>query len=376
MKGLCCALLLCCQLIVSLPCMAVPPDPMTVQAPVVAVDRVFGVRDTQERRYTGRLVAPATISLVPRVSGEILEVGFRDGDHVRAGQILYRIDAVRYEAAVKNAEGKVLQYAAEHTYARADLARNRSLFRKKAVSQDALDSAERAEKVARGELLAAQADLETARDDLRNTRIIAPISGRMGVTAQVAGNYVTSASGTLATLVQTDPIRVRFAVGMRDLLSVFGSEKELMRRGRVRIILADQTPYAQEGHVTIVDNAAESRTDTVLAYAELPNADGRLLPNSTVVVTLWRTADDDETTPAVPPSAVMHDAEGAFVYVVGEDQLARKRRVTLGNVTEEAQTILKGLALDELIITDGTHKVHDGMPVEYTPTTSRQHTEG
>ncbi|MGF0010883.1 efflux RND transporter periplasmic adaptor subunit [Desulfovibrio sp. SGI.102] len=94
---------------------------------------VLAVQDTQSRRYTGRVVSPATVSLVPRVAGEILEVGFRDGDTVQAGQMLYRIDPVRYEAAVKNARGKVVQYKAEHAYARADLARNRSLFKKQAV---------------------------------------------------------------------------------------------------------------------------------------------------------------------------------------------------------------------------------------------------
>ena len=141
---------------------AMPGPGMPVPAPVVEVGEVLAVQDTHSRRYTGRVVSPATVSLVPRVAGEILEVGFRDGDTVQAGQMLYRIDPVRYEAAVKNARGKVVQYKAEHAYARADLARNRSLFKKQAVSRDVLESAERTEQVAYGELLAAEADLVTA----------------------------------------------------------------------------------------------------------------------------------------------------------------------------------------------------------------------
>lgn len=342
---------------------AMPGPGMPPPAPVVEVGEVLAVQDTQSRRYTGRVVSPATVSLVPRVAGEILEVGFRDGDMVQAGQMLYRIDPVRYEAAVKNARGKVVQYKAEHAYARADLARNRSLFKKQAVSRDVLESAERTEQVAYGELLAAEADLVTAQDDLRNTRIVAPMAGRIGVTAFTAGNYVTTSSGTLVTLVRTDPVRVRFGLSVRDMQAVFGSEEELRSLGRVRVRLADGTEYGTEGRVTIVDNTAEGRTDTVLVYAELANPQSRLVPESTVVVTLYR--QTDSVVPAVPPSAVQHDVQGAFVYVVQEDDRVSLRRVTLGNLVGESQAVRSGLNVHERVVTDGTHKVVDGMKVDY-----------
>lgn len=343
---------------------AMPGPGMPPPAPVVEVGEVLAVQDTQSRRYTGRVVSPATVSLVPRVAGEILEVGFRDGDTVQAGQMLYRIDPVRYEAAVKNARGKVVQYKAEHAYARADLARNRSLFKKQAVSRDVLESAERTEQVAYGELLlAAEADLVTAPDDLRNTRIVAPMAGRIGVTAFTAGNYVTTSSGTLVTLVRADPVRVRFGLSVRDMQAVFGSEEELRSLGRVRVRLADGTEYGTEGRVTIVDNTAEGRTDTVLVYAELANPQSRLVPESTVVVTLYR--QTDSVVPAVPPSAVQHDVQGAFVYVVQEDDRVSLRRVTLGNLVGESQAVRSGLNVHERVVTDGTHKVVDGMKVDY-----------
>ena len=332
---------------------AMPGPGMPVPAPVVEVGEVLAVQDTQSRRYTGRVVSPATVSLVPRVAGEILEVGFRDGDTVQAGQM----------AAVKNARGKVVQYKAEHAYARADLARNRSLFKKQAVSRDVLESAERTEQVAYGELLAAEADLVTAQDDLRNTRIVAPMAGRIGVTAFTAGNYVTTSSGTLVTLVRTDPVRVRFGLSVRDMQAVFGSEEELRSLGRVRVRLADGTDYGTEGRVTIVDNTAEGRTDTIQVYAELANPQSRLVPESTVVVTLYR--QTDSLVPAVPPSAVQHDAQGAFVYVVQEDDRVSLRRVTLGNLVGESQTVRSGLTAHERVVTDGTHKVADGMKVDY-----------
>lgn len=339
------------------------PAPMS-RAPVVAVSEVTSVRDTQKRRYTGRLESPASVALVARVAGEILEVGFHDGDYVKSGQLLYQIDPVRYEAAVKSAEGKVMQCRAEYAYAKSDLARNRALFKRAVISKDVLESSERTEKVTHGELLSAEAELITAKDDLRNTKVIAPITGRIGVTAFTAGNYVTLSSGTMVTLIQTDPMRVRFALSIRDLLMMFGSESGLRENGRVRIRLADDTEYETEGRITIVDNAAGGSTDTLLAYAEFPNPQGRLVAGGTVVLTL---SSDAETKPlpAVMPSAVLHDRDGAFVYVVKDDSRAEKRRVKLGNLVDELQTILSGLSVHELVVVDGTHKVVEGMPVEY-----------
>ena len=230
-------------------------------------------------------------------------------------------------------------------------------------SRDVLESAERTEQVAYGELLAAEADLVTAQDDLCNTRIVAPMAGRIGVTAFTAGNYVTTSSGTLVTLVRTDPVRVRFGLSVRDMQAVFGSEEELRSLGRVRVRLADGTDYGTEGRVTIVDNTAEGRTDTIQVYAELANPQSRLVPESTVVVTLYR--QTDSLVPAVPPSAVQHDAQGAFVYVVQEDDRVSLHRVTLGNLVGESQTVRSGLTVHERVVTDGTHKVADGMKVDY-----------
>lgn len=158
-------------------------------------------------------------------------------------------------------------------------------------------------------------------------------------------------------------MRVRFGLSVRDMQAVFGSEGELRSLGRVRVRLADGTDYGTEGRVTIVDNTAEGRTDTIQVYAELANPQSRLVPESTVVVTLYR--QTDSLVPAVPPSAVQHDAQGAFVYVVQEDDRVSLRRVTLGNLVGESQTVRSGLTAHERVVTDGTHKVADGMKVDY-----------
>lgn len=331
--------------------------------PVVEISEVFAVTDVETRRYTGRVTSISSVTLVPRVSGEILEIGFHDGDQIKTGQMLYRIDPVQYEAAVKSAEASVVQYRAEHKYAKADLSRNRTLFKRTAISQDVLENAERAEKVAYGQLLAAEAELVRANDDLRNTEITAPISGRIGVTAFTVGNYITPSSGTLATLIQNDPVRVRFALSTRDMLFRFGSEEKLKKYGKVRVRLSDNTEYEGEGKISIVDNAANGRTDTIQVYAEFANSEGRLVVGSTVTVTLSRELEG-KIIPAVPPSAIQHDAEGAFVYTVTDDAHVQKRRIELGNLIGHAQTVISGISLHERVVSDGMHKIADGILVE------------
>ena len=126
-------------------------------------------------------------------------MGFRDGGTVTAGQVLFRIDPVQYEAAVKSAEADIVRHRAGLRYAASDLARCRTLFRQNAVSRDALEKAERDERTARGQLMSAEAELMRARDSPEKTVIRAPVSGRAGIAAFTAGNYVSTASGTLAT---------------------------------------------------------------------------------------------------------------------------------------------------------------------------------
>lgn len=331
--------------------------------PVVEISEVFAVTDVETRRYTGRVTSISSVALVPRVSGELLEVGFHDGDQIKAGQMLYRIDPVQYKAAVKSAEATVIQCRAEHKYARGDLSRNRTLFKRTAVSRDVLENAERAEKVAYGKLMAAEAELVRANDDLRNTEITAPISGRIGVTAFTVGNYITPSSGTLAMLIQTDPVRVRFALSTRDMFSRFGAEEALKKYGKVRVRLPDNTEYEEEGKISLVDNAANGRTDTIQVYTEFANSEGKLVVGSTVTVTLSREWGG-KTLPAVPPSAIQHDAEGAFVYTVTDDSHVQKRRIELGNLTGHAQTVISGISLHERVVSDGMHKITDGSLVE------------
>ena len=164
--------------------------------------------DELKSTYPGRVASIAQVDIVPQVSGEIREVAFANGASVRAGDVLYRIDPVKYEAAVKNAESKLAETKASAYYAEVSYERHKKLLEKNAVSLDAVDNALSMRDSTRAAFAAAQADLMAAQDDLSHCTIVAPIAGKLGSTAKTAGNYVTAGSIVLVTIVQHDPVRV------------------------------------------------------------------------------------------------------------------------------------------------------------------------
>ena len=331
------------------------------------VTEVKAVADRPVRTYPGRVVPVAKVNVIPQVSGEILEVAFENGSVVKPGDLLYRLDPVKYEAAVKNAEAKVAEGKATLHYAELSYKRHQKLVESRAVSQDALDNALSTRDTAKASLAAAQADLESARDDLRHCRIVAPIAAKVGTTQFTAGNYLQKGQGTLVSLIQYRPIRVRFSVSMREYLEMFGgSTKRFQEEGELKLRLADGSEFAEEGVIEYTDNATDEMTDTVQVYALYPNDKFGLRPGGTVAVSL--TSKKGVPRPAIPPTAVLQDVQGPYVWVVGADGAAERRYIARGNIEGDWQFVEKGLKIGERIVADGGHKVRKGMKVVPAPT--------
>ena len=331
-------------------------------APFVTVGAVGEADNIEIKRYTGQVTSSSQVNLVARVSGELLRLGFEEGEIVDEGQTLFELDPVRYEALVKSVEAKIAETEARLAYAEISYNRANELYTKKAGTKDSMDESRSSFDASQAALLAAKAELITARDDLKNTRIIAPIRGKIGITSFTEGNYITPSSGVIATIVQMDPLRVSFSMSNRDFLSMFGSEENLKKNADIRLRLADDRMYPLSGTVEFIDNHANTRTDTVQIYVKFDNPDGVLLPGGTVQVLLTRR--DGTKLPSVAPSAVMHDSKAAYVYVVDSDNKIERRDVELGPGTTENQLIRSGLKPGELVVIDGTHKARPGSVIE------------
>lgn len=340
----------------------VAQGPRTPTKPYVTVGKVFESEDVESRRYTGLVTPVASVHLVARVSGELLKIGFKEGDFVKRGQMLYQLDDIRYNAAVKNLEAKIVQIKAKLAYAKSNHARTNNLYEKQVVSRESIEGTQSTVEVHEAELLAAEADLITTKDDLAHTRIIAPIDGKISITNYTVGNYITPSSGTLATIIQNDPIRVRFSMSNRDFLSMFQDEEKLKENAIVKIRLADNSLFENNGKVEFINNEANRTTDTIQIYAGFENPKKKLIPGSTVTILLSR--KKGKKMPAIVPSAIMHDTNSAYVYILNAQKKIERRDVSLGSENGQVQLITKGLSPGELVVIDGMHKTIPGAEVE------------
>ena len=212
-------------------------------------------------------------------------------------------------------------------------------------------------------LAAAQADLTAARDDLRHCRIVAPIAGKIGTTQFTAGNYLQKGQGTLVTLIQDAPIRVRFSISNAEFLEMFGGRSSAFKAdGLVTLALADGREYTEDGQVEYVDNASDDQTDTIQVFALFPNKNRILKPGGTVSVTLQSRKGVKKI--SIPPSAVMQDMHGSCVWVVKKDRTV-ERRYVVRDVTEgDVQFVASGLKVGETVVADGVHKVNKRSVIE------------
>lgn len=323
----------------------------------VPTAQVVEKAEIRERSYPGRVVAIQRVDIVPQVSGEIREVCFRNGSDVRKGEVLYRLDPVKYEAAVKNAEARVAECRSALEYARSSYERHEKLIGTRAVSANAVDEARSQRNTAQASLAAAEAELITATNNLAHCTIVAAIDGKIGSTLKTAGNYVTAGSDPLVSLVQCDPIRVRFSVANRDLLDLFGSVTPASDEAIIRLRLSNGSDYPIAGHVEYSENAADEKTDTMQLYACFGNESRSLQAGGTVHVLM--SAPRGAQRPAIPSTAVLHDVKGPYVWVVGEDRSVVRRDIARGDTDAEdgLMFVEKGLSVGETIVADGAHKV-------------------
>lgn len=340
----------------------VADDSEKLPIPVVGIAEVSTSKPQITRSYTGQIVSRSVIRIVSRCSGEILDVGFNDGDYVQKDQVLYRIDPIQYESLAKNAKAKVDECKAKLQFANNNYNRNKRLYEvKNAVSLETVENSKAELDSAQALLESAEAEQIAADDNLAKTIVKAPESGLAGVTNFTKGNYVTPESETLVTIVQTHPIRVQFSISYADYLSLFGSPESLKEQGVVNIVLSDGTNYPETGTIELLNNEINPRTDSIQVFAHFENKDSKLITGGIVKVILTRQSNEESL--AVPSTAILYDKSGSYVFVINKDNRAEKRRVKTGFTTEDYQFIEDGLQFNERVVVKGTHKLESGSIV-------------
>ena len=317
--------------------------------------------------FIGRVVAIDKVDVVARVPGFIEERNFTEGQMVKKGDLLFRIEQDTYKAAVDQQSANLAKAKATEVNANLQLQRAQALVKNQNVPQSTVDQLEAAEQAAQADVLQAQALLEQAQINLGYTEIRSPIDGRIGLANFTVGNLVQPSSGTLATIVSQDPIYVTFQASEADIIEYKHRVAESADKNphvKVHIRLPDGTVYRYPGLTNFLDVQVEADTDTVVARAQLPNPEGMLIPGGIVGVIVDRGAPQRSL--VVPQSAVLLDQAGNYVMVVDDAKKVEQRRVTTGVEQGRDIVVTNGLKEGELVVVEGLQKVRPGQVVAAT----------
>ena len=340
--------------------------------PVLAATTRSGDMDISVNAI-GTVTAFNTVTLKPRVDGQIQRIAFREGQTVKAGELLAEIDPRPYAAALEQASGQLKRDEALLANARLDLERYKGLLAKDSIARQQVDAQEAQVRQLEGTVQTGKALVDTARLNLSFTRVTAPVEGTLGLRQVDAGNMVRASDATgLVILTQTRPISVLFAVPASHLPAIQG------RAGKTLSVEAwdrDGRRKLASGRLVSTDNLIDTSTGTVRLKAQFDNADGVLFPNQFVSARLR--VDTRHDAVLVPSAAILKGAQGSFVYVVNEqDKTASMRPVVLGPATADTVSIESGLAAGEKIVVEGVDRLRDGAPVELASPESRQRGNG
>jgi RND family efflux transporter MFP subunit len=314
-----------------------------------------------ESEYVGRVEALQSVSLKPRITGEIAKVHFKEGSFVKAGDLLFTLDDKQYVATVDLRKADLAKAEANVQKASRYYERLKSAD-KRSVSASDLDIAENDVLQAKAGVAQAKATLRLAQIDLEYTKIAAPISGWIGRAELTKGNYVSPSSPALATIVQTNPVRVSFALPDKlylEQLSFFKSSDHSVYNATLR--LSDGASYPISGDRDFEDNIMDDKTGTITMRLRFPNDDGRLTPGAMVRLTVKPV--QSHVSPVIPQEAILSDREGDYVYVVDAENVAQQRRIASGAEIGSMREVVSGLRASENIVVQGIQALRPNTPV-------------
>lgn len=328
--------------------------------------------ETIESTYqlAGRTVASEISQVRPQVNGVVVEQLFKEGSQVSKGQPLYKIDSSLYRDSVDEAVGNLALAKATVNSTRLQAERYKELIKVNGVSQQELDNAQSAYEQAKATVTVNEALLKTARTNLRYTQVTAPISGRIGRSSITRGALVTSAqTDPLATIQKLDPMYVDLTQSSDEYMAL---RKQLTENGikpnelSVRLQLENGTNYAEQGTFKFSDIAVDEATGSVTLRAAFSNPNNALLPGIYVRAELGTGTRPNSI--LIPQGALFRDTEGnPLVWVVGKDNKAEQRKITLGSAIDNRWLVTSGLKAGDQVIVDGLQGLSAGMTIEPTP---------
>lgn len=348
-------------------CGKTPETAASMPAAKVSVAKVLEQPVNEWDEFTGRLEAPETVEIRPRVSGQIDEVAFTEGSLVKKGDLLFQIDPRPFQAEVRRLEAQLAQSRATASRSENEAQRGERLRLNNAISAELADSRTSAAQEARAATAAIQAQLDLAKLNLSFTRVTSPISGRVSRAQITAGNLVTADVTPLTSVVSTDKVYAYFDADER----VFLKYTQLARQGQrgqatpVYMGLSNEDGNPHLGQMNFVDNQVNPQTGTIRGRAVFDNKDGAYTPG--LYARLKLVGSGTYSAVLINDEAVGTDLGKKFVLVMDDDNKPAYRAVELGPKIEGLRIVRNGLNKDDTIIVKGLQRARPGSPV--TPET-------
>lgn len=317
--------------------------------------------------YAGSVKGKDEVKVQARVSGNVTDKYIKGGQYVSAGQALYKIDDRNYRAALLQAQANLAQAKATYNNALIDLQRNEQLLAAAAVSEQVVTT-QRAQVAAYQANVDAMAALvQQAQQNLDDTVVYAPMSGKLAVDDVAVGTYAGAGNTTLVTIGSSNPIFVQFSISEGEYLKYVGASVvpgQALPSKSVRITLSDGSEYPVEGHIVEVDRAMQDNSGSLIIKAQFDNPEGILVPGMFARAKL--VGDTLKGAVLVPERAVQQLLGKSFVMIVGEDGKSKAQNVELGSKVGSYCIVEKGLTGKEQVIVEGLTSLTEGMDLAIT----------
>ena len=314
--------------------------------------------------YSGFVEAQNEVQMKARVTGMITEKYVNGGDKVEKGQLMFVIDPRSYQASSWNYQAQVASAQADLSRVRRDAERYQKLYEQGAVSKQTLDNTMAELEQSEAKVEAQKALLAAAQVDLGETNVVAPFSGKVSANDLAVGTFVTAGTTVLATISNSDPVRVKFSLAEAEYLKLMGTKTAdgTAPLENLTIVLADGSTYPLKGKLTQVDRSISEGTGTLTLKAEFDNPDKILLPG--MFAHLQANIGTKKDALLVPQRAVTEIMYKTFVYVVNSENKVEMKEVKLGARVGRLWVVESGLDGTETVIVEGTQKVKKGSAVK------------
>lgn len=339
-----------------------------VHAQQVRLDR-FAV----QLKALGTVTPWNAVNVTSQVSGELDKVLFTEGQFVEKGTLLAQIDPRNYQASLLQAEGALQETRAQLASAELDLKRYQGLYKEDSIARQTLEQQRAMVAQYRGSLKVREAQRDSARLDVERTRIIAPISGRLGLRAVDAGNYVSAASTELVSITQDNPIAVNFTIPEHELQAVLQAY-QLGEPLGVQAWNRDETQLLAEGVLDSIDNQVDVTTGSVRLKARFENPSQALFPNQFVNVRLQVTVHQQAL--LLPADAIQFGSNGRFVWKIKDDDTVVIQPIEIITSDGTSSMLRSGLEADDWVVVEGVDRLRTGSKVQRVVPAGEEPVEG